>query len=126
MLNTVKKLGKIANGIWSRALYAVANSAVRVLNGQSIASRVVEVQRLDSSRESPLVFDLTVEKHHCYLANGLLVSNSDAFLNLAVGLKKTGSGLPQGAVGGDDGLDGLGGGEDDGPLMTPYELDEDF
>lgn len=53
-------------------------------------------------------------------------NGADALLNLAVGLKKTGSGLPQGMVGGDDGLDGLGGSDDDGPLMTPYELDEDF
>lgn len=27
--------------------------------------------------ERQLVYDLTVEKHHCYFANGLLVSNSD-------------------------------------------------
>jgi hypothetical protein len=33
-----------------------------------------------------LVFDLTVEKHHCYLANGILVSNSDAMRYLAQGL----------------------------------------
>ena len=31
-----------------------------------------------------MVYDLTVEKHHCYLANGLLVSNSDAFRYLSI------------------------------------------
>lgn len=33
------------------------------------------------------VYDIEVEKDHCYFANGLLVSNSDAFRYLAVGLK---------------------------------------
>lgn len=28
---------------------------------------------------SEVVYDLTVEKHHCYFANGFLVSNSDSF-----------------------------------------------
>jgi len=39
------------------------------------------------------VFDLTVQNQHCYLANGLLVSNSnfsDAYLQLAVGMRKAG------------------------------------
>lgn len=126
MLKTAKKLGKIANGIRLRALSVVANSAARILNGQSIATRVVEVQRRDSSRESPLVFDLTVEKHHCYLANGLLVSNSDAWLNLAVGLKKAGSGLPGGAGGDDDGgMSGMGE-DDERPIMSPYEMEPDI
>ena len=37
------------------------------------------------------MFDLTVQNQHCYLANGLLVSNSnfsDAYLQLAVGMRK--------------------------------------
>jgi hypothetical protein len=34
------------------------------------------------------VYDLTVEKHHCYKANGLLVSNSDAFRYLAVAMQE--------------------------------------
>jgi len=72
------------------------------------------------------VFDLTVEKHHCYLANGLLVSNSDAFLNLAVGLKKTGSGMPMGMGGDDDGGLMTMGDDDDRPIVETYELDADF
>lgn len=119
MLSMVKKLGLIANGMLSNASSVIGSFAVRILQGQSIASKVVEVQRLDSSRESPLVFDLTVKKHHCYLANGLLVSNSDAFLNLAVGLKKATGGM------GDDG-----GGMtldtenwDERPIQGAYEMD---
>ena len=30
------------------------------------------------------VYDLTVEHHHCYIANGLLVSNCDAFRYAAI------------------------------------------
>ena len=34
------------------------------------------------------VYDLTVENHACYQANGLLVSNSDALRTLAVGIRE--------------------------------------
>jgi hypothetical protein len=34
------------------------------------------------------VYDLTVEKHHCYLANGVLVSNSDSFRYLSMAWRK--------------------------------------
>lgn len=37
--------------------------------------------------QSQKVYDIEVEGDHCYYANGLLVSNSDAFRYLAVGLK---------------------------------------
>ena len=30
------------------------------------------------------MYDLTVEKQHCYLANGLLVSNSDCYRYIAL------------------------------------------
>ena len=122
MLNMVKKLGLTVRGLLSNASSVVGSFAVRILQGQSTVSKVVEVQRLDSSRESPLVFDLTVKKHHCYLANGLLVSNSDAFLNLAVGLRKATGG--SGSIGEDDGGGMMGEFEDDRPIATPYEMDD--
>ena len=34
------------------------------------------------------VYDITVEKHHAYLANGILVSNCDALRYLAVGIEE--------------------------------------
>jgi hypothetical protein len=43
--------------------------------------RVVKVRRY--TKEVP-VYDLTVRKDHCYYANGVLVSNSDAFGLLCV------------------------------------------
>lgn len=36
------------------------------------------------------VYDITVEEDHCYYANGILVSNSDSFRYLAVGLEHVG------------------------------------
>ena len=37
------------------------------------------------------VYDLTIDHHHCYVANGILVSNSDSFryLSLVAGEEKT-------------------------------------
>ena len=46
-----------------------------------IAARVVKVRRF--IKEIP-VYDLTVRKHRCYFANGMLVSNSDAFGLMAI------------------------------------------
>jgi hypothetical protein len=40
-----------------------------------------------SFQEQQEVYDLEIEDDHCYYANGFLVSNSDAFRYLAVGLK---------------------------------------
>ncbi len=39
-------------------------------------------------QESQKVYDFEVEDDHCYYANGILVSNSDAFRMMAVGLNK--------------------------------------
>ena len=39
---------------------------------------VARTQRV-SAVEKQWVYDLTVEKNSCYLANGILVSNCDAF-----------------------------------------------
>ena len=45
--------------------------------------RVVSVSAGSLSK----VYDITVDKHHCYYANGVLVSNSDALRYLAVNFK---------------------------------------
>jgi hypothetical protein len=47
--------------------------------------RVVKIVRISCKAEPKAVYDLTVEIDHCYYANGLLVSNSDAFRYLGVG-----------------------------------------
>ncbi|MFA5135680.1 MAG: hypothetical protein WC505_07915 [Patescibacteria group bacterium] len=52
---------------------------------QSIVTSIVSKKRY--TKEVP-VYDLTVRKHHCYFANGILVSNSDAFGMVAVAYDK--------------------------------------
>lgn len=47
----------------------------------------VRVVLIQPGRSKIPVYDLTIEKHHCYLANGLLVSNSDSFRYLAVAFR---------------------------------------
>lgn len=68
------------------------------------------------------MFDLTVENHHCYLANGLLVSNSnfsDAFQGLAVGMKKAQS---SGGAMADLTFGNMDAGDDE-ILVAPWEAD---
>jgi hypothetical protein len=47
----------------------------------STATRIAKLQRYAAGEK---VYDLTVRHHHCYFANGLLVSNSDAFRYLSL------------------------------------------
>jgi hypothetical protein len=54
--------------------------------GPNSVTSIARWQLSEGGVASPLVYDLTVEKHHCYVANGILVSNSDAFRYLAVGI----------------------------------------
>jgi hypothetical protein len=44
-------------------------------------TRIARLRRLENVAKP--VYDLTVEFHHCYFANGFLVSNSDSFRYLA-------------------------------------------
>ena len=93
MKNTARLVGSIVNGLKSYARSVGARFVLLTLQEKKHATRVVGIKPLDVSRENPLVFDLTVENHHCYLANGLLVSNSnfsDAYLQLAVGMRRAG------------------------------------
>ena len=73
------------HGLIARGLSAVAMSVGRslchlILHAPVGATRVVHLRIRDAAMEKMWVYDLTVEKHACYQANGLLVSNSDAFL----------------------------------------------
>lgn len=58
------------------ATCAVSNMERNSQRGECIAARVVRLRRYEC--EPTPVYDLTVERHHCYFANGVLVSNSDA------------------------------------------------
>ena len=81
---TQSKAGETENGTQSNAKNAARSSLLHTQQEQSSAIRIAGLKRLEGAEAKRLVYDLTVEKHHCYLANGLLVSNSDAFRYLGV------------------------------------------
>ena len=73
------------------------------------------------------MYDLSVLPHQCYLANGLLVSNSDAFQVLAVGLKQANAvtdNLPTSEID-SDAIFGLSL-DDETPIAPAYEPDYEF
>lgn len=84
--NMVKKLGRIGNGELLSVLFVDKKRKLHIQLEQNIVAHVVKVRHV-TSKQTP-VYDLTIDKHHCYLANGLLVSNSDAFRTFAVGWKQ--------------------------------------
>jgi hypothetical protein len=81
---TASELGMIAYGILANAKNAVARFARRIRRGPNSVISIARWRPCDVGEENPLVYDLTVEKHHCYTANGILVSNSDSFRYLAL------------------------------------------
>lgn len=124
MNNMANQLGQIVTGSLASAKSAVARLLLHILRERNTASRIVGIQRIDVQQESPLVFDLSIVPQRCYLANGLLVSNSDAFQILAVGMKRAMGvvdSLPAGQE--DDGLIGLAF-DDERPIAEPYEMDD--
>jgi hypothetical protein len=76
--------GKTENGIrWLAS--NVGKSFIRlILRVPSSATRIAKLRRYGSEEGGTLVYDLTVKNHGCYQANGLMVSNSDAFRYLAI------------------------------------------
>ena len=97
--STERELGRAENGMMPNAKNVAGSSKRHTLLAPNSVISIARWQRSEGAEESQLVFDLTVEKHHCYWANGLLVSNSDAFRYLAQGLtppaKKAAKGGPQ-------------------------------
>lgn len=65
----------------SNASNAGKNTQQNGLENLSIAMSIASKRRY--TKKVP-VYDLTVRHHHCYFANGILVSNSDAFGMVAV------------------------------------------
>jgi hypothetical protein len=83
-VSTGKPRGPIARGIRACVVSAVKRFCRRILRVPSGAMRVVKTKPVRLPEAKPWVYDLTVESHACYRANGILVSNSDAFRGLAV------------------------------------------
>jgi phage terminase large subunit len=69
-------------------LKAVQNAASLMkllgLTSQSSAIRIAKLRRITGAEAIRPVYDLTVDHHHCYVANGMLVSNCDAFRYTAI------------------------------------------
>jgi hypothetical protein len=74
-------LGKVANLSQRFAQFAGLTTIRFTQQNQSSAVEIVKLRRI--ARSVP-VYDLTVDLHHCYYANGVLVSNSDAFGMIAI------------------------------------------
>lgn len=77
---------KNGNGIWQYVKNVVENIKHRIRRDQNSVIRIVSKVHLEGAEATQLVYDLTVEKHHCYLANGILVSNSDSMRYVCVAL----------------------------------------
>lgn len=83
ILNMVKKLGKIGYITKRFVKFVEKSTRHRSQLDQNIATRIVRLRRYVAEEN---VYDLTINKHHCYYANGVLVSNSDSlrYLSYAV------------------------------------------
>lgn len=81
---TVSALGPIGLGLRRFASGALSYFARLILRAPNSATRIAELKRYACAEGGQLVYDLTVEKNACYQANGMLVSNSDAFRYLAM------------------------------------------
>lgn len=85
--STLSNLGRSEHGMPFRASSAGVSSLRPTQQEPSSAIQIAGLRRYVPDVET-LVYDLTVERHHCYLANGILVSNSDAFRYLGQAVEK--------------------------------------
>jgi phage terminase large subunit len=74
-------VGLAARNFLAPARSADANIKRHIQRDPNIVAGVAKVERISVNLP---VYDLTVDHHHCYYANGVLVSNSDAFGMIAV------------------------------------------
>lgn len=79
--------GRKGNGLERLVRNVVERIRLLFRREVNIATRIVRLEHLDVEEENPWVYDLTVRKHHCYLANDMLVSNCDAMRYMAVAYK---------------------------------------
>ena len=81
---TARRLGKIGN-LWEQfAQFAVKNIKHSTQAGHGSAAEIVRLRRFAGGVP---VYDMTVDHHHCYVANGMLVSNCDSARYLFVGYR---------------------------------------
>jgi phage terminase large subunit len=84
----LRGIAKMASGPGKAAslfqLFAQFAGLTTIRFTQQNQSSAVEIVKLRRIARSVPVYDLTVDLHHCYYANGVLVSNSDAFGMIAI------------------------------------------
>lgn len=84
--HTENILGRIESGANALVRSVGKNLCRLILLAPNGATQIAHLKTLKDAKE--LVYDLTIENHACYQANGLLVSNSDAFLCFAQNFKR--------------------------------------
>jgi hypothetical protein len=84
-LRTAKKHGKGANLSRLFAQFVAQITKPFIPKGHVSAGEIVRLRRYASVGVP--VYDLTVDQHHCYVANGMLVSNCDSVRYLFVGYR---------------------------------------
>lgn len=83
---------KLINGLGAKK---IKNSLYKRVKKQPKYVRVVSISQVKGMYP---VYDLTIEKHNCYYANEVLVSNSDAFLTFSQSLDLLGNQSNRGVV----------------------------
>ena len=85
IVNMARKLGLIVRRQLNLVNGVKKTTKHTIRTGQGSAIRTVK--RITEGTDLKAVYDLTVDHHHAYVANGVLVSNSDAFRYLAIGYR---------------------------------------
>jgi hypothetical protein len=88
--STVVRHGLISLSIWHRVMNAALAMKPTFPGVRASAARIASLDRLNV--ENVPVYDLTVEHDHCYFAQGVLVSNSDAMRQWAQGFMEGSAG----------------------------------
>lgn len=93
ILQIAKDVGWRENGIQRYVCFVTRNIKHHTQPDQSSVEHIVKITTVSVKKRK--VYDLTVEKDHCYFANGLLVSNSDSFRYLSLGHREKGMAVPK-------------------------------
>jgi hypothetical protein len=82
IVNEEKKTGGTWFGLRSHVNFVKTNTKLYIQKGLNTVPIVVGIRRIILQKETP-VYNLEVTKHHCYFANGILVSNCDEYQDWA-------------------------------------------
>ncbi len=84
ILNTGRRHGETGQKQQSNVVSAEKITRHTAQQYRSSAIKIAKLRRLGGADATRPVYDLTVDHHHCYIANGVLVSNCDAARYLAL------------------------------------------